>query len=76
MGSQPPSGIHLLQLGVSHSLQVDIYSIMDLHGLQEDSLPRLGLLQGLQGNLFSGACNTSSLPFFTDLGVCRVVPFT
>ena len=37
-GSQPPSGIHLLQHGVLHGLQVDICSTVDLHGLQGDSL--------------------------------------
>ncbi|KAK4825359.1 hypothetical protein QYF61_026878 [Mycteria americana] len=52
-GSQPPSGIHLLWRGVLHGLQVDICSTMDLHRLQEDSLPHQGLHQGLQGNLCS-----------------------
>uniref|UniRef100_A0A663FDX8 Endosomal transmembrane epsin interactor 1 n=1 Tax=Aquila chrysaetos chrysaetos TaxID=223781 RepID=A0A663FDX8_AQUCH len=35
-GSQPPSGIHLLQHGVFHGLQVDICSTVDLCGLQGD----------------------------------------
>ena len=34
------------------------------------------LLQGLQGNLCSGAWSTSSPSFFTDLVVCRVVSLT
>ena len=76
MGSQPPSGIHLLWHGVLHGLQVDICSTMDLHGLQGDSLPHHGLHHGLQGNLCSGAWSTSSPSFFTDLGVCRVVSLT
>jgi len=67
--------IHLLQHAVLHGLQVDICSTMDLHGLQWNSLPHLGLLHGLQGNLFSGAWNTFP-SFFTDLCVCKVVSFT
>jgi len=39
MGSQPPSGIHLLWHGVLPGLQVDICSTIDLHGLQGHSLP-------------------------------------
>ena len=34
MGSQPPSGIPLLQCGVLHGLQVEICSTRDFHGLQ------------------------------------------
>ncbi|KAK4831466.1 hypothetical protein QYF61_017714 [Mycteria americana] len=49
MGSQPPSGIHLLQCGVLHGLQVDICSTIYLHGLQGDSLPHHGLHHGLKG---------------------------
>ncbi|KAK4820738.1 hypothetical protein QYF61_004419 [Mycteria americana] len=75
-GSQPPSGIHLLQHGVLHGMQVDICSTMDLHGLQGDSLPHHGLHQGLQGNLCSGAWSTLSPSFFADLGVYRVVSLT
>jgi len=71
MGSQTPLGIHLLQCGVLHGLQVDICSTVDLHGLQGDSLPHHGLLHRLQGNLCSGTWSTSSTSFFT--GVCRVV---
>ena len=37
----------LLWRGVLHGLQVDICSIMDLHGLQGDSLPHHGLHHGL-----------------------------
>ena len=59
-GSQPPLGIHLLQHGVLHRLQVDICSTVNLHGLQGDSLPHHGLHHGLQGNLCSGAWSTSS----------------
>jgi len=61
-GSQPPSGIRLLQRWV-------------LPGLQGDSLPHHGLHR-LQGNLCSGAWSTSSPSFFTDVGVCRVVSHT
>ena len=63
MGSQPPSGTHLLRRGV-------------LPGLQGDSLPHHGLPHGLQGNLCSGAWSISSPSFCTDLGVCRAVSFT
>ncbi|XP_049649849.1 uncharacterized protein LOC126035356 [Accipiter gentilis] len=72
-GSQPPSGTHLLRRGVLHGLQVDICSIVDLHGLQGDSLPHQGLHHGLQGNLHSGAWSISSPSFFIDLGVHRLV---
>ncbi|KAK4818263.1 hypothetical protein QYF61_009968 [Mycteria americana] len=75
-GSQPPSGIHLLQHGVLHGLQVDICSTVDLHGLQGDSLPHHGLHHRLQGNLCSSAWSTSCPSFFTALGVCRVVSLT
>jgi len=77
-GSLPPSGIHLLQNGVLHGLQVDICSTMELHGLQGDSLRHHGFHHGVQGNLCSGAWSTSFPPasFFTDHGVCRVVSFT
>ncbi|KAK4819158.1 hypothetical protein QYF61_025949, partial [Mycteria americana] len=60
--SQPPSGIHLLWRGVLHGLQMDICSTINLHGLQGHSLPHHGLHQGLQGNLCSGSCSTSSPP--------------
>ena len=76
MGSQPPLGIPLLWYGVFHKMQVDTYSTVDLHGLQGHSLPHHGLLHRLQGNLCSSAWNTSSSPFFTDLGVSRAVSFT
>jgi len=57
-----------------HRLRVDIYSTVDLHGLQGDSVPRHGLHHKLQGTtLCSG---TSSPSFFTDLGVCRVLSLT
>jgi len=61
-GSQPPSGIPLLQLGVPPGLQVDICSTMDHLGLQGHSLPHHSLLHKLQGNLCSGALSTSSPP--------------
>ena len=60
--------------GPFHRLQVDICSTVDLHGLQEDSLPHHGLLHGLQWNLCSWS--TSCPSFFTNLGVCRVVSLT
>jgi len=64
--------------GLFHGLQVDICSIMDLHGLQGYNLPHHGLHHELQGK---GLCSNilgTSFPssFFTDLGVCRVVSFT
>jgi len=37
--------------GPFHELQVDIWSTMDLHGLQVDSLPHHGLHDGLQGKI-------------------------
>jgi len=76
MGSQPPSGIHLVWCGVLHGLQVDICSIVDLHGLEGDSLPHHGLHHRLQGNLCSGAWSIASLSFFTDLGIYRVLSLT
>jgi len=76
MGSQPPSGTHLLRCGVLCALQVEICSTVDLHGLQVDNLPHHGLLHRLQGNLCSGTWNTSSPSFFTDLGVYRAVSLT
>jgi len=75
-GSQSPSGIHLLQRGVFHELQVEICSTVDLHGLQRDRLLHHGLLHGLQGNLCSGTRSTSSTSFFIDPGVCRLVSLT
>jgi len=63
--------------GLFHGLQVDICSIVDLHGLQGDSLSHHGLQHELQGkNLCSSVSSTSSPSFLTDLGVCRVVSFT
>jgi len=48
--------------GPFHGLQVDIYSIMDLHGLQGDNLPHHGLQHDLQGkSLCSGISSTCSL---------------
>ena len=76
IGSQPPSGIHLLRSGVLHGLQVNICSTMDLRRLQEHGLPHRGLLHGLQGNFISGARNTSSPSFFIDLRVCRIIYLT
>jgi len=77
MGSQYPSGIHLLRRGVLHGLRVDICSTVDLYGLQGDSLPHHGLHHELQGKtLCSRISSTSSLSFFTDLDVCRVVSLT
>jgi len=78
MGSQLPSGIHLLWRGVpSNGLQVDICSTMDFHGLQVESLPLHGLHNGLQGKtLHSSIWSTYSSSSFTDLGVCRVVSLT
>ena len=55
---------------------VDSYSAMVLHGLQGDNVQHHGLHHRLQGILRSGTWSTSSPSFFTDLGVCRVVPLT
>jgi len=76
LGPQTPLDIYLLWHEVLHGLQVDICSTVDLHELQEDSLPHHGLLHGLQGNLCSGTWSTSSPSFFTALGVCRIVSLT
>ena len=61
MGSQHPSGTHLLQCGVN-GLQVEICSPVELPGLQGDSLPHQGLPHGLQGNLCSCVWSISSPP--------------
>ena len=66
-GTQPPSGIHLLNRGVLLGLQVQIFSSVDLHGLQGHSLSHHGLFHGLQRNLCSGAWSTSSPPFSLTL---------
>jgi len=42
------ASIDLLQHGVLHGMQVEICSIMDLHGLQGHGLPHHGLHHGLQ----------------------------
>jgi len=75
MGSQLPSGNHLLRRVVLLGLLVDTSSTVDLHGLQGHSLPHHGLHHRLQWNLCSGAWSTSC-PSFNDLGVCRVVSLT
>jgi len=72
--------------GPFHGLQVDICSIMDLHGwlhhldlhgLQGDNLPHHGLHHELQGKtLCSSILSTSSPLLPTDLGVCRLVSLT
>jgi len=75
--SQPPPGIPLLWRGALPGLQVGLCSPpMGLHGLQGHSLPHHGLLQGLQGNLCSGAWSTSCPSFCTDRGVCRAAALT
>jgi len=76
VGSQPPSGVHLLWDRVLHGLQVDSCSTMDLHGLQGHTLPHHALLHGLQGYLHSNIWSTLSYSFFADLSVCRVVSLT
>jgi len=76
-GSRHPSGIHLLQRGVFHRLQVEICSTVDLHGLQGENLPHHGLHHELQcKTLCSNISSTSSASFFTNLSVCRVVSLT
>ena len=60
--------LHGLQL---HSGHVHLRGV--LHRLQCAHLLYCGLLLGLQGNLYSGTCSTSSPSFSTDLGVCRAV---
>ena len=59
-------------LGSSMGHGVDICSTVFLHGLQGGNLHYQGLLHGVQENLCSAICNTSSPSFFTDLGVCRL----
>jgi len=61
-GSQTPSGIHLLQPGVFHGLQVDICSTMDLHGLQGDSLPPMVFIVGCGGKISALASGAPPLP--------------
>jgi len=69
----PPASV----CGPFHGLQVQICSTVDLDGLQGDNLPHHGLQHELQRKTFcSSVSSTSSLSFFTDLGVCRVVSFT
>jgi len=66
-GLQLPSGhVHLLWRGSSTGCSVDIFSIIDLHGLQRDNLLQHGLLYGLQGNLSLGAWSISSPSFFSS----------
>lgn len=70
MGSQPPSGNHLLQCGV-------------LQGCRRISAPPWTSLcyrgtaappcSAPQGSLGSSTCSTSCPSFYTDLGVCRAV---
>jgi len=48
MGSQPPSGTHLLRSGVFHRLQVDI-STVDLHGLQGTACLTVVFTMGCRG---------------------------
>jgi len=43
---------------------------MNLHGLQEDNLHHCGLLQGLQGNIFSGAWMGQLLLLLLHLSWC------
>lgn len=45
--TQPSSGTPLLWNGIPYGLDVDMYSIMDLHGLQGYNLHHHGLFQGL-----------------------------
>jgi len=68
--------IHLILCAVIHTLQVDICSTVNLHGLKGHSLTHHGLHHGLQGNVCSGVSSTSSPSSFTDLGVCRAVSLT
>ncbi|KAK4822676.1 hypothetical protein QYF61_019043 [Mycteria americana] len=74
MGSQPPSGIHLLRQGVLHGLQVDICSTVNLHGPQGDSLPHHGLHYRLQGNLCSGTWSTSTFSSSLTLILFAIPP--
>jgi len=78
-----PQGHRFLQastcsgVGSLPQVQVEICSTVYLHGLQGHSLPHRGLHHELQGKaLCSHISSTSSPSFFTDLGVCRVVPLT
>ena len=50
MGSQLPSGIHLLRCGVVHKLHVDICSTVDLHGCRGTTCLTMVFHHKLQGN--------------------------
>lgn len=69
-GSQPPPGIHQLQHGLLHGLQVDLCIPHGSPGAAGAGLSH----HGLQGNL--GIWNISCPSSFTDLGVHRVVLLT
>jgi len=78
-----PWGHSFLQASICFSLrslpglQVDLCSIVDLHGLQGNNLPHHGLHHELQGQTLCSGISSSSPPsIFTDLGVCRDVSFT
>lgn len=43
LSAQPPSGTPLIWNGVLHGLKVDIYTTIDLHGLQGNNLHHHGL---------------------------------
>jgi len=46
------------------------------HGLQGNSLPTMVFSMSCKGKLTAPVSRAPLLPRFTDLGVCRVVPFT
>lgn len=71
MGSQTPSGIHLLWCEVLHGLRRHLCYTTDLHGLQESVLPHHGLQHGAAGSLCFGTWSTSCPSFCIDLSVCR-----
>jgi len=77
-GSQPPSGIHLLQHGVPSTgctwISAPPWTSMDCKGT---ACLTMVFIMGCKGRLSAPASRAPPPPsFFTDLGVCRVVSLT
>ena len=62
MGSQLPSGIHLLRCGVVHKLHVDICSTVDLHGCRGTTCLTMVFHHKLQGNTLCSGISSISCP--------------
>lgn len=69
-GLQPLLGIHILQPGICHRRQMDLWSTMGSPWDTRAQMFHHSLHYRLKGNLFS-AWNTSCPFFFTGLGICR-----